>query len=310
MKFKGKYRIIIVIFSCVLICGACILGCCNSNDPLVGFANTISNIKTFVNDGATLEYQADEIDQSFTRVNNRASATNLNDEQFANFRKVLETDSINRPIYRSASPFKGDERSAYVDSCAKNVGIKTIIYINGLQDRYSSPMGYCSEQKIVPFTIKKPFDDADNKQQVALIMKQILNSEGPILICDDEGLFATGCISSILQYLAGYTDDYASVDWALSYLNLTNSLISEHDYAAITSQLSQARANLSQCVKSQELSKALTACRANMASALGVQPRQMKYMNMKRLAADYLRSAGMDNSTIDSLSKMITSKNG
>ena len=298
----SKKKIIKWIFASAILCALIVVvsGCFGQFDFALECSKAISAAKVALNDGDTLVLDAQEIDAEFERVQSRAAGANLNDEQFANFREVLECGAGHQ-IYRSSSPFAKDERGVYCNTAAQNHSVKNVVYLLASGESQPELAGYCGQQNVRFFELNTDLSCSQNKATAREILQYLQSLDGNTLICDSEGATLTGYICAILQGIAGYTSYYQSVDWALSYVNLSNMALSGADIANIEANTPIAKANLTDAVSDAQFKQACLACWANMAPVFGVEPRQMKYLNPMRLAVNYLRGCGMSNDEICSL---------
>jgi len=154
-------------------------------------------------------------------------------EVFANFRKVTTTGMADGVLYRSSNPLNPKDnavRYAYVDTLARNVGIKTEIDLADTEMKIRTFMemeGYLSTYCPALFTNKHTIAlglTADTysstfMEKFGAGLKFMIENEPPYLVHCNEGKDRCGFAILVLEALAGATYEEVAADYMQTLIN-------------------------------------------------------------------------------------------
>ncbi len=215
------------------------------------------------------------------RTNKREDYENLNDEEYANFRKL----NSNLNIYRSSSPINPIiNRNKEADKAILDNNIKTII---NMADNESDMLNYdgyketnYSKCKIIALNMGMLYSEKDFEDKLLLAFRFIINNEGPYLIHCREGKDRTGFLSAIIEALAGMNIDEIIDDYMITYYNFNKITKDDSNYLKISN--------------SNILSSLKFAFNLNSID-------ELKNINLKDESIKYLKRIGLEDYEINSL---------
>jgi len=188
---------------------------------LVGIEDTTPTINITMNQaqGYLTQYSA----RNLKRSNVREDYPNLSDEEFANFRVVKMGDIKEGILYRSSSPIDPDlGRNIYADNLSKQYGVVSMINIADEADEMAEYEGYAESYyakcNIVNISMGYDFTSKENLENIAAVVRFVINNEGPYLIHCKEGKDRSGMVNALIEALMGAKLDEIVNDYMLSYV--------------------------------------------------------------------------------------------
>lgn len=165
-----------------------------------------------------------EMRKDMVREYSREFYTDLNDEEYANFRMVRTTGIAEGRLYRSSSPIDpGFGRNTYADSLARNA--KVAVFLN-LADKETTAKeydgfskSYYSTQKVAYLGVPAAFSSEAFKEGLAKGLRFIIDNEGPYLEHCKEGKDRAGFVAAVLEGLMGASLEEIKADYLKTYTN-------------------------------------------------------------------------------------------
>lgn len=153
------------------------------------------------------------------------------DEVFANFRSVNAGNISKNTLYRSASPCDNIiDRAKYVDSLMQKTNIRSVLdladgkeqieeYISG--DDFDSPyfLSLYDEGNVIPIALNTDFASDAFREKLAYGLREMTAHEGPYLVHCTEGKDRTGFVCMLLEALCGASYDELVNDYMKTYEN-------------------------------------------------------------------------------------------
>ena len=201
------------------------------------------------------------------------------DEEFANFREIMTTGMKRDTLFRSSSPIDDRVgRRETADQCIKAHGIEHIINLYNTKEEAEAIEGYqdtyVSSVDTTYIHMGLDYTSARFLQSMRDVMKYIARNTGRYVVHCVLGEHRTGAVCMILEALMGASYDEIAEDYMLTFRNLYGIEPGTRQYALL-------------------LDDNVNAVLRNL---FGVE--DLKNADLKRLAADFIRSAGISNETL------------
>ena len=227
-------------------------------------------------------YLAEYILRDLQRTNAREDYSDLNDEEFANFRAVTTTGMGKGMLYRSSSPINPEiGRNSYADAAIEAAGVKTIVNLADSKEDAANYEGfadtYYAEQNVIYLSLGVDFSAADFQAGLAEGLRFMAANEGPYLVHCTEGKDRAGFVNALLECLMGASYEEVVTDYMVTYYNYYRVKPGTDKYTAIAG---------SNIIKSLQTAFGVT----DLASA-----------DLKAEAAEYLKAIGLTDSEIAAL---------
>ena len=157
--------------------------------------------------------------RDLVRTNDRADYADLTDEEFANFRAIVEGK-----LYRSSSPINPEiGRNTYADAAIEAAGVTVIMNLADSEEEAKAYEGfaetYYSEQNVIYLCLGVDFSEQSFKDGLAKGLKHFAANEGTYLIHCTEGKDRAGFVSALLESLIGMKYEDIIADYMVTYYN-------------------------------------------------------------------------------------------
>lgn len=152
----------------------------------------------------------------------RANAST--DSQFTNFRQVAMGSIAKGKLYRSAAPIINDERSSIINVLAERAGIESVIGLKegSIANIPASGISYfvslAQNGKVNMVNMDSSFGPEFIPALKSALLA-IINSKGPYLITDINGMDRTGAVCAVIEALCGASFSEIADDYMQSYTN-------------------------------------------------------------------------------------------
>ena len=164
-------------------------------------------------------YMAEYLLHELSRTNNREDYADLTDEQFANFRAIIEG-----VLYRSSSPINPElNRNTYADAAIENAGVTVIMNLADSAESAAAYEGfadtYYADQKVIYLNLGVDFAEDSFKAGLAKGLRFFAENEGVYMVHCTEGKDRAGFVSALLECLMGYSYEEVVADYMVTYYN-------------------------------------------------------------------------------------------
>jgi len=226
-------------------------------------------------------YMAQFMLHDLVRTNNREDYAQLDDNQFANFRKVTTT-GMNGKLFRSSNPVNAEiGRNIQADNACRVAGVTVALNLaDNMALAHSRPEfegSYYSGINVKYLGLGVDFSSDDFKKGLAEGLRFMIENPGTYVVHCTEGKDRAGFVSALLECLMGASAHEVVEDYMVTYYNYYGVEKGTERYNAIASS---------------NIVKTLT-------GAFGVQ--DFYSANLTKGAESYLSSIGLSSSEIAGL---------
>lgn len=217
------------------------------------------------------------------------------DQVYANFRMISCGNIKPGVLYRSCSPIDNYlRRSRFADALCADVGINTFLNLcdsDALLNKYlsvnanSSPYYVSKAENILNNRYYEDFYEPLEMRILGKQLSEMANSDPPYLIHCVEGKDRTGFVAMLLESLMGATEEEMAEDYVMSFVNYYRI-----DIDGITAQEISNRTTLP--------------CIRYMSEVIG----ELDERDTERIAYCYIKKCGVDEETIELLTKKLSSR--
>ena len=157
------------------------------------------------------------------KTNERSDYPELDDRQFANFRKITTT-GMGDCLYRSSSPINDElGRNTYAMKAIEEVGVTVIVNVeeeeSKAQSRPAYANSYYSAQNVNYVLMTTNFMGNANNDAICESMRFMAKNPGIYLVHCKEGKDRTGFVCAILELLMGAGMDEVLDDYMITFQN-------------------------------------------------------------------------------------------
>ncbi len=183
-------------------------------------------------------YMSEYLIRDLVRTNNREDYPNLNDKQFANFRKISTTGIDN--VYRTSNPVNAElGRNNYADEAIREAGVNVVLNLSDSKEEAESrpefKNSYYSTCNVIYLNLGVDVLSDDFKTGFAQGLKFLAENKGIYAVHCTEGKDRAGFVSALLECLMGATAQEVADDYMTTYYNYYGVEKGTEKYEAILS---------------------------------------------------------------------------